>query len=124
MVSYGKFENNGSASCPGLQYKVQAIGSAGDVYRGYNTPGSLPYSSCHADPYGADVVPYSGNWAQDTAKAVDCNTVASAFGFNFGGHTGYTSGIKIRMHNGGSSNTYVCGTPYLPGVPVVYNRGY
>jgi hypothetical protein len=121
---YGKFENNGAASCPGLQYKTHVIHSAGDIFRGTNTPGPLPYSSCHADPHGYSVIAYSGNWAKDQSTAVHYGTVASAFGYTFNGHTGYTSGIEIHLHDNGSSNTYACGTADMPNVPIVYSRSY
>lgn len=121
---YGKFENNGAASCPGVRYKTHVIGSVGDVFRGTNTPGNLPYSSCHNDPYGLAVVAYKGSWAQDQSTAVSYGVVASAFNFSFGGHTGYTSGIRVHLHNNNASaNTYACGTNYVPNMPIVYSRG-
>lgn len=115
---YGHYHQTGCA--PKLM--VRATRAVGDATDGTNTPPTNPYGSCHADPYGLGTEGPHGGWSADTSKAKSYDGVASLWGFSFGGHTGYTSDIKISLYNSSGTAYYFCGTKYLPGVPVVYNN--
>lgn len=62
-----------------------------------------------------------GTFSSDLGTAQNYDGIASIFGFNFGGHTGFTTNITHDYSNGGSATTYLCGTGYMPDVPILYN---
>ncbi len=42
------------------------------------------------------------------------------FGVGLYGDTGFNSNVNIKYHTASSSSQYVCGTTYMPYVPILY----
>jgi len=121
---WGKYVNNGAATCPGRQLKARALHSAGDLFVGRNTPATAPWATCHRDPHGYGIVEVNGGFNADRATAHNYDFVGNAFGFSAGGHTGYTNGIHISLSNKGSVRTYACGDRSMPNPSIVYNKKF
>jgi hypothetical protein len=119
-VYYGDYEII-SATC-GNFYVTEAYDAVGDVFQGTNQPGSNPWGTCGADPNGkATISPHGGTYGTDSQTSIDYSAVASAFGFTFGGSTGYSTTNSILWTNSGSSATYACGSSTPNQSPVLYN---
>lgn len=42
------------------------------------------------------------------------------FGVGLYGDTGFNSNVNIKYHTASSSDQYVCGSEYMPDVPILY----
>jgi hypothetical protein len=120
---YQEYQSNFSGECGGENYMIQADHSGGTAFPGTNTPPVNPFGGCtHDTQWGYDhLVGGGGTFSSDLGTAQDYSRIASIFGFNFGGHTGFTTNITHDYSNTGSATTYLCGTGYMPDVPVLYN---
>lgn len=127
-MDYGKFHPSGvpGPTCVPGSEKIEALRSSGDAYVStVRTPSAAPWPSCHADPYTMAIIsPHGGYYYNENTHAANYGLVANLWGFQFGGRTGYTSNIKIKLTNDGSKRTYACGTKDLPGVPILYNKSW
>ena len=104
---YGDFLVSGGYC--GNFYVVMPYDAIGDVNQGSNAP-SNPWGSCASDPNLGTAVVGSGNtYGTHSQTAQNYGYIASAFGFSFGGSTGYTTSIAITWTNGSSGTTYICG---------------
>jgi hypothetical protein len=113
------YSTTGTWAC-GSEYMTQVVSAVGDVYQGTNQPPVNPYGSCTSDPYGYATVPPRGQWSSDRGQAQSYSVSLSIFGVGLYGDTGFNSNINITYHNASSSDQYVCGTTYMPDVPVLY----
>lgn len=122
---FAEYINNGAAACPGLQYMTQVASSTGDAYAGAGAPPMNPWRTCHRDPGGFVTIQGPGGWFDaDRGTGVNLSDAASAFGFTFGGHTGYSTNIYDDYTNNSGISTYLCGAGQMPDVPVIYNTTY
>jgi hypothetical protein len=115
----GKYKLEGTCT---PYWTVETLTSVGDVFDGVNTPRSNPWGTCHNAPSNAFILTRHGGFDSDKSTAVSYDGVAKAFGFEIGGHTGYTSTIKISYRNNGNTPTYLCGrTHNLDDAPTLFN---
>jgi hypothetical protein len=122
-IYYQRYRSNDAQLCFGRIWRNQADHAAGDAFPGTRRPPGIPYQGgCTHDPHGFGTVPaHTGFWNSDTSKAAGYGGIASAWGFSFGGSTGFTKYIKDTYRDHGSVKTYVCGSASMPGVPIIYN---
>ena len=121
-LMYGDFLVS-SAYC-GSFYAVMSYDAIGDVYQNSQAPEN-PWGSCAADPYSgvATVSANGGTYGTHSQTAEEYSAIASAFGFTFGGSTGYSSSIDIEWHNNGTVATYVCGNNNVANLAsILYNN--
>jgi hypothetical protein len=120
-IYYGKFEEN-RPGC-GSPYTTHATTAQGDVYQGANTPRPNPWKYCYDAPsHAAYVSKDGGTFDSDRSTATYYAVVAKAFGFSFGGNTGYTNGINISYKNNSNTVTSVCGKgSNVNDSPTLYN---
>jgi hypothetical protein len=106
----------------GAFYITQAYNAVGDVFQGTNKPGTNPWGSCGSDPNGfATVSAHGGTYGTQRQTSVNYSGIASAFGFTFGGSTGYSTTNGITYTDSGASNSYVCGSSTPNSSPILYN---
>jgi hypothetical protein len=123
-----------SKACP-YKYKNKLDHMVGDSWlapTGTNTkkvkkhPKANPYGGClkSKDPYGnARVVP-GDHYGSDRDQAATIDIAGTVFGFSFDQSTGFSNDIHENYSNNNRHTTvYVCGTNYMPNVPIEYNNG-
>jgi hypothetical protein len=122
-IYYQRYRSNDAQLCFGRVWRTQADHAAGDAFPGTRRPPGIPYQGgCRHDPNGYDTVTeHRGFWNSDTSKAAGYGGIASAWGFSFGGSTGFTKHIKDNYVNHSGVRTYVCGKARMPYVPIIYN---
>jgi hypothetical protein len=120
---YQEYVDDFVPSCPADSYKLQADHAGGTAYPGTNHPGANPFGGCQNDTkWGKDLLHANGGgFSSDLGTAEGYDGIANIFGFNFSGHTGFTTDITHDYTNNSNTNTYLCGTNYMPDVPIIYN---
>lgn len=112
----------GTYDCP-KPFKVQVDHAAGDAFEGDQNPKPNPYGGCYGktDPFGSVELNPHGYFDSDHSTAAGYDGAATVWGFSFSGHTGFTKDIEENYTNNDSDNQYLCGTTYMPGVPIIYS---
>jgi hypothetical protein len=83
----------------------------GDVIQGSNQPAGNPYGGCTNDPNGYSELQANGTFKHYSSTGVQYDTVANVYGFNFSGHTGYSSTNGFEYDNpAGGVTVYLCST--------------
>lgn len=108
--------NSASPLSCGHEWRAMAANWDGDIIPGSNQPAGNPYGGCRNDPNGYAELTGSNTsqpntWGHFSSTGVSYDTVASAFGFTFGGHTGFetTNGFEYSNPKGGAT-VYLCST--------------
>jgi hypothetical protein len=122
-TNYQRYElESDGHSC--RQYMVQAVGSDADVYPGTGTPPRNPWGSCRNDPLHVTLAP-GATWSRDQSSAAYYGSIASLFGFTFGGSDGFTTNVEhdySALH--AKQTTYICGDAKGEAptqAPILYN---
>ncbi len=124
---YQEYQSNQAASCGNNSlHEIKAISDVGDSFE-ENTasePQKNPYGGCNnsADPYGYATINSDGHFNQDTGTAETITDAQKWLGFTFGTTSGFSSDLIDYYHNNTSGDVYLCGTTYMPDVPILYNN--
>lgn len=113
------------AACSRYLYKTYPYRGLTDVFRGPNRPGVNPRGNCH--DWGWDhwwiTIAKDGTWHKTTGEGTRYDGVARTFGFQVGGHTGWTSHVRLGYNNQSNRATYACGNGEGPGeARTIYNN--
>lgn len=91
-------------------YSTYPISSIGDAFTGPNKPGTNPWHTCSRAPWNGFIEP-RGGYSKKSGQGTSYRVIANVFGFSFGGHTGWTTHIRLDYNNANRSRrSYICGS--------------